>query len=46
MGTVTFSAQDPDDALTHTLVSGVGDGNNSMFTINGEYRDAEDCGKF
>ena len=30
----TFQAQDSDgDSLTHSLVSGVGDGNNSMFTL-------------
>ena len=36
VGTVVgiFQAQDPDgDALTYSLVSGVGDGNNSMFTL-------------
>ncbi|NBQ03197.1 MAG: cadherin repeat domain-containing protein, partial [Opitutae bacterium] len=36
VGTIvgTFQAQDPDgDSLTYTLVSGLGDGNNSMFTL-------------
>jgi hypothetical protein len=36
VGTIvgTFQAQDPDgDSLTYSLVSGVGDGNNSMFTL-------------
>ena len=39
----TFTAQDPDgDSLTYHLVSGTGDGNNSMFTMdtNGTLRTA------
>ena len=45
VGTIvgTFQAQDPDgDTLTYSLVSGVGDGNNSMFTLesNGTLKSA------
>ena len=38
----TFTAQDPKDSLTYHLVSGTGDGNNSMFTMdtNGTLRTA------
>ena len=44
VGTIgTFQCEDPDgDALTYSLVSGVGDGNNSMFTLesNGTLKSA------